>query len=772
MNSLLWYREPAPDWLNGLPIGTGRLAAMVLGTVKCERVALNHEWLWRGTNRFRDVEKCSHLLPEVRELLLAGKYEEGTKAGNEAFGGSGGTSSEPDRVDPYQPAGDLLIEFNHGPMSGYRRELDLETASAEVSYVATPLQPAQAHRPRFTRQYVAHLTEDLILVRLRADGEPFDCTVSLDRIHDPECQLELSSQDDTLVLAGRFLEEICFQVTARVFIEGGSLRTAEGAGLVLEGTTEAIIAVNIGTSASGKDPQDESRVRDIDLSEWDELIRAHEAEHARHFGTMDFRLSLPESELPTDDRIARLRAGEPDPGLVQLYFNFGRYLLCASSARAQLPANLQGKWNEDLRPPWDSDYHLDINLQMNYWIAEPTGMHRYAEALLQFVERFVPHARKAAAEVYGCDGVWFPIQTDPWGRATPESYGWAVWIGAAPWMAQHFWWHYEYGQDEEFLRDRAYPFMKLVADFYESYLIEDEQGILQAVPSQSPENRFKGAEALPVSLCVSAAMDVELAHDLLSHVIEASEILDEDADRRERWRDMLRRLPSLKIGSKGQLLEWNEEFEEVEPGHRHVSHLFTLYPGEQACPVRRPDLFAAARKSLELRLENFGGHTGWSRAWTACLFARLGEGEEAYKHVEHLITDFATDSLLDLHPPRIFQIEGNLGGAAAVIEMLLQSYYGEIDLLPALPSAWPEGRIRGLRARGGFTVDLSWEHGELKEAKIASVKDGKCALKRKPEKSFEILDSSGSRQETTELEHTVEFVTQAGEEYSVRLVDG
>jgi len=335
-------------------------------------------------------------------------------------------------------------------------------------------------------------------------------------------------------------------------------------------------------------------------------------------------------------------------------------------------------------------------------------------------------------------------------------------------MAQHFWWHYEYSQDTDYLRDRAYPFMKEVAAFFESYLIEDDGGVLQAVPSQSPENRFKGAGDLPVSLCVSAAMDVELAWDLLSHAVQASEILGVDEERRARWHAMLEKLPRLKMGSRGQLLEWNEEFEELEPGHRHLSHLFALYPGEQICPIRSPDLFEAARRSLELRLANFGGHTGWSRAWTACLFARLGDAENAFEHTEHLITDFATDSLLDLHPPRIFQIEGNLGGAAAVVEMLLQSYHGEIDLLPALPAQWPSGSVRGLRARGGFTVSIAWENGALKEAEIVPLKDETCVLRKRPGVEFAVNDSDQAPVSLREKEHRIEFDVEASRSYCVR----
>ena len=397
---------------------------------------------------------------------------------------------------------------------------------------------------------------------------------------------------------------------------------------------------------------------------------------------------------------------------------------------------------------------------MNYWLAEPAGMQQYVEVLLQHLERFVPDAKKAARDLYGCRGVWFPENTDVWGRATPESRGYAVWIGAAPWLAQHVWWHYEYGQDTDFLRARAYP-------FYEDYLIEDKNGTLQIVPSQSPENCFEGASP-PVALCVSATMDIQLAWDALTHAIKAAEILNIDADKRRQWQDILERLPTMQIGSLGQLLEWNREFTEREPGHRHMSHLFGLYPGEQITPEGSPELFQAAKKSLERRLEAGSGNTGWSRAWIACCFARLGDGECAFEHYQQLITHFATDTLLNLHPPRIFQIDGNLGGAAAVIEMLLQSYHEEIHLLPALPSAWPEGKIRGLRARGGYDVNIAWRNGELKRAEITARDDRQCVLKISG-KELAVADADGT---TVALQHEDDrmvFAARAGRTYIVTL---
>lgn len=755
--SKLWYDKPASAWLEGLPIGTGRLAAMVMGTHKRERLALNHEWLWKGVNRFRDTDKKSHLLEDVRKLLLDGKYEEGTKAANDAFGGGGGLSGVPNRVDPYQPAGDLYFELDHSYVCGYRRELDLNSASVKVDYSSAGIS--------FSKEYIAHLKEDLILVRIYAGGRTFNASVWLDRVVDHSCSLAFRQADNTLFMDAAFEGGTSFAVKAEVFNKGGTVK-AEGGKLFVNGADELIIAVDIGTSAKGNSPAEECSRR-LSCLDWETLKKTHAEEYSLNYGTMSLALPFKEdkSDIPTDERVKMLKAGQHDPALILLYFNYGRYLLCASSANGELPANLQGKWNEDINPPWHSDYHFDINLQMNYWPAEPAGMQRYTEALLKYIESFVPHGRKMASDLYGCKGIWLPLQTDAWGRSTPESYGWAVWVGAAAWAAQHVWWHYEYGQDMDFLKNRCYPFLKEVAAFFETYLVEDSEGVLQVVPSQSPENRFKdGCGKFPVSICVSATMDIQLIMDVLNHCVKASEILGVDDNKRTLWKTVLTKLPPMKIGSKGQLLEWNEEFEELEPGHRHFSHLFGLYPGEEITPDGTPELFAAALKSLELRLAASGGHTGWSRAWTACLFARAGKGDAAFEHMEHLVTDFASSTLLDLHPPAIFQIDGNLGGTAAILEMLFQSYGEVLHFLPALPSRWPDGRVTGLRARGGFTVDIEWKNGRLSEAVIKPLKDGVCRF-RKPDLSFNLKDLSGNGIKFNDEGNTVSFAASRGVGY-------
>ena len=787
MNDHIWHAEPASAWHDGMPIGNGVLAAMVLGGVETERLALNHEWLWRGRYRNRDVPDVADKLDGIRKLFFEGKNIEAGELAVETLSGKADPETNKHScVDPYQPAGDLFITIDGAESGDYRRELDMREGAVTVTH-------GHASGATIRRRAFAHATQPIIVCRIDADPkQPLAGTLSLGRTDDPACRSRTfgNCEQGTGLLGfhGDFGDEnVAFEVRAHVRFTGTtglSQTSAKDATLQFDGATQLLIVLTIAVNTDGDDPEaqcakqlDDALVglsSDVDTA-WETLCAGHVATWSSQFDRVQLDLGDDRSHVATGRRQAAVKAGEADEGLIATYFNFARYLLMASTLQGTLPPNLQGKWNQDIAPPWDCDLHEDVNLQMNFWAAEVCGQVESTETLFAHMERFLPHAREVARKLYGCRGIHMPIQTDPWGRATPQSACWDVWIGAAAWLAQHMWWRWEYGLDPAFLRDRAYPYIKEVAAFYETYLVpdpRDPEKRLVPVPSQSPENYFVGG-ILPVSLCVAAAMDLELIQEVLTHAIEASEVLGIDDDKRDEWRDMLDRLMPLKIGRHGQLQEWGEDYEEAEPDHRHVSHLYALFPGDGITLEDTPELAQAARVSLERRLEAGAGQTGWSGAWSACLWARLREGDRSYDHLRTLVGESSTASLLDLYlltrGGPVFQIEGNFGGAAGIAEMLMQSHGGCIRILPALPSAWRDGSVKGLHTRGGFTIDIAWQDARPTTVVLRSRHGEPCRLVLANARQYNVCDAGGRPVEadTDAADDLIAFGTDPGGEYTI-----
>lgn len=724
----LKMQTQAKDWLSGFPIGSGRIAAMVSSKKQCDVLTINHEWLWRGdTDVPREAYKSAEFLPMVRSLLDKDDIYRATGIAGILFGGYGSGSALKNNFDCYQYAGNLKFEYR-GECSFAERELDIENAIARAQ--------RKIDDKEVLFESFCDCVNDVLVANWYSEDKFSGELTYFKDIKQPET-FNYSITDNTLIYKGAFKNGTSFTVKVRFITDGTPYKSEMG--WRIENATYIKAYCNVGCSASSLGEENETEKYAVDLPSYNSLKKIHSEKFSKIMNRVDFEIGDRQKHKTfLEERMKNIRNGESDPELYKIIYDFARYLMLSCSVTAELPMNLQGKWNCYDEAPWNSDYHYDINLQMCYWIAESAALGECTGVLSDYLIKRMPAARTSAKNIYGCRGVYFPLADDVWGQCTPESTFYGVWIGAAPWIAQHLWWHYIYTGDKKYLENTAYKFFKEVAEFYEDYLCEDSNGVLQIYPSQSPENRFKeheretygeidGAMDFRVSICKSSAMDIELANDAFDYAIKSAEILNTDKKSVKIWKNLKARLPKVKISSDGRIVEWDsEKRQETEIGHRHLSHLYGLYPSEQFTADKGEDFFNAAVKSLYTRLDNTGIKTGWGEMWAACMIARTKDNKRFSEHMHRILQNCFTDNLLDLHPnfyPHIdsdviFQIDGNFGAAAAVTEAIVSYHDDKLYLLYNLPKGWGNGHMCGVKIPGGHTVNVKWEDSKVTRLEI------------------------------------------------------